>query len=489
MSLSSRIIPKLHHNPSFLFLASKPSVSKPWHWQSYGDLLKAVTHSREVLRDNNIQKGDRVAFKGHNSFEWIAWNLATNSLGAIWVPMYHDQNRDYCQHIVNDCEPKLLLSDGPNMDLSIPQRDITLEPCDTVSSFMEFDINPVSTLIYTSGTTGKPKGVMLSNENIITNVEAIRKRFINLPTTTTSLNILPWAHIYSQTCELYYTLFYENKLAIASSRLDFIKECAQIQPSTLYLVPRVLDAIKGRLCRYDKPVIRKAIPFLLHVLFGPKLLYIFTGGAKLNQETKDFFTRYGYLICEGYGCTETSPMVSVNHFESPRNMESIGKILDGVSVEIVDGEIQVSGPNVMLGYWNHEEATSQVLVEREGKTWYKTGDSGSMNDDFLYYEGRISENYKLSNGKFVNVPHIEECVKNHGIGNVVVFGENKDKNEMIVTEPLSPSSLETINSELDSYMRIRHVHVISTEEWEQFLTPKMSVQRKPMIEYVEKRHK
>ena len=153
MSLSSRIIPKLHHNPSFLFLASKPSVAKPWHWQSYGDLLKAVTHSREVLRDNNIQKGDRVAFKGHNSFEWIAWNLATNSLGAIWVPMYHDQNRDYCQHIVNDCEPKLLLSDGPNMDLSIPQRDITLEPCDTVSSFMEFDINPVSTLIYTSGTT------------------------------------------------------------------------------------------------------------------------------------------------------------------------------------------------------------------------------------------------------------------------------------------------------------------------------------------------
>ena len=112
-----------------------------------------------------------------------------------------------------------------------------------------------------------------------------------------------------------------------------------------------------------------------------------------------------------------------------------------------------------------------------------------MNDDFLYYEGRISENYKLSNGKFVNVPHIEECVKNHGIGNVVVFGENKDKNEMIVTEPLTPSTLETINSKLDSYMRISEIHVISTEEWEQFLTPKMSVQRKPMIEYVEKRHK
>lgn len=490
MSLSSRIIPKLQSNPSFRFLACKENHSNPWKWKCYADLDKAISQSRIALQDHNIQKGDRVAFKGNNSFEWIAWNLATNSLGAIWVPMYHNQNREYCKHIVDDCEPKIVLTSDSSMDLSIPNVDISLEPYDASPiKDMDFQNHSISTLIYTSGTTGKPKGVMLSNENIISNVEAIRKRFIGLPTTTTSLTILPWAHIYSQTCELYYSLFYENKLAIASSREDFIKECGQIQPATLYLVPRVLDAIKGRLSRFDKPVIRKAIPFLLYKVFGPKLLYIFTGGAKLNQETKDFFTHYGYIICEGYGCTETAPMISVNHFESPRDMNSIGKILDNVNVEIVNGEIQVSGPNVMQGYWNQDEATSQVLVERNGKTWYKTGDCGTIWNDFLYYEGRISENYKLSNGKFVNVQTVEECIKKNGIGNVVVFGENKDKNEMIVTEQVEPSTLEIINAELDSYLKIEKVHVITCDEWDTFLTPKMSVKRKPLIEYVEKEHK
>ena len=103
---------------------------------------------------------------------------------------------------------------------------------------------------------------------------------------------------------------------------------------------------------------------------------MFVGGAKLQSSTKEFFTRNGYTICEGYGCTELAPMVSVNHMTNPRNFESIGKILDNVIVEIVDDEIQVSGPNVMKGYWNNEEETNKVLIKRDNKIWYKTGDKG-----------------------------------------------------------------------------------------------------------------
>ena len=215
-------------------------------------------------------------------------------------------------------------------------------------------------------------------------------------------------------------MLYNNTIALSTSREDFIQQCRQIQPNVLYLVPRVLELVKNKVSRFENTLMLQfAIPYILKYLFGQKLKYIFTGGAKLNDETKYFYLKYGYHICEGYGCTETSPMISVNHFNSPCDVSSIGKVLDGIQVEIINGEIQVSGPNVMLGYWNNEEATSSVLEERNGTTWYKTGDSGSIKDGFLYYDGRKSENYKLSNGKFVNVQDVEQKMKTILSGNVV----------------------------------------------------------------------
>ena len=177
-------------------------------------------------------------------------------------------------------------------------------------------------------------------------------------------------------------------------------------------------------------------------------------------------------------------MISVNHFNSPCDVSSIGKVLDGIQVEIINGEIQVSGPNVMLGYWNNQEATSSVLEERNGTTWYKTGDSGSIKDGFLYYDGRKSENYKLSNGKFVNVQDVEQKMKTILSGNVVVFGENQLYNDIIVTEQISNHNLNKINEMLDSYLRIDKVHVISNDEFSSFLTPKISIKRKQLIEYI-----
>ena len=268
----------------------------------------------------------------------------------------------------------------------------------------EMDIRPhnLASLIYTSGTTGNPKGVMLSNENILSNIDDIRLRF-NEMGHTTSLNILPWAHIYSQTCELYYNLLYDNKMAIASSKEHFIKECGEIKPDVLYVVPRVLDLIKDKLSVLDYPIVKMITPLVLKKVLGNQLETIFTGGAKLNTNTRDFFVSHGYKICEGYGCSELAPMVSVNHMECPRDENSIGKVLDNIIVEIIDNEIQVSGPNVMIGYWNQPEQSNDVLVHRDNKIWYKTGDSGYLENDFLYYTGRINDNYKLSNGKFVNV--------------------------------------------------------------------------------------
>ena len=479
-TLSSLLVKSLRVNLNANVIGEKFNGS--WRWSSRETLLNNVYFCRELLKQENIQRGDRVAYKGDNSIEWISWNIACNSLGGVWVPMYANQNMDYCNHVVNDSGASLCITDDADMSFmntkTMENRIVEIpEACNS----LDFIENDIATLIYTSGTTGSPKGVILSNENIISNIEMIHTRFHDL-STSLSLNILPWAHIYSQTCELYYNLLNDNRIAIASSRENFIKECSEIQPESLYIVPRVLDLVKSKIDMLDVPFIRTVIPFALRRIFGSKLQVIFTGGAKLQPETREFFSRNNILICEGYGATELSPMVCVNHMNDPRNEESIGKLLDGVLAEIVDGELQVSGSNVMQGYWGQPEETQKVIIEREGKTWYKTGDAARIEDGFVYYEGRIGDNYKLSNGKFVNVDAVETVVKQYVKGMVVVFGENKNYNELVTDEKdVTSEVLNMINKKLDSYLKIKKVHYLPTEEWTQFLTPKMSIKRKALV--------
>jgi long-chain acyl-CoA synthetase len=483
-TLSSLLVQNFQANIKAHALARK--VNGGWKWTTRETLLHNVYYCREILKQENINRGDRVAYKGDNSVEWVSWNVACNSLGAVWVPMYANQNMDYCNHVLEDSGASVCITDDISQNF-VSTKTMTNsivevpEACNTI----DFVDNDIATLIYTSGTTGSPKGVMLSNENILSNIDTIQNRFHDMQASL-SLNILPWAHIYSQTCELYYNLLNDNRIAIASSRENFIKECGEIQPESLYIVPRVLEMVKSKLDIIDIPYVRTLIPFALHRIFGSRLQVIFTGGAKLQPETREFFKAQNILICEGYGSTELSPMVCVNHMNDPRNEESIGKLLDGIVGEIVDGELQIAGPNVMQGYWGQAEATEKVLVEREGKTWYKTGDAARLEDGYVYYEGRIGDNYKLSNGKFVNVDAVEAVVKKHIKGMVVVFGENKDYNELITDQMIPPRGggpylLDEINQELESYLKIKQVHYLPTERWAPFLTPKMSIKRKALV--------
>lgn len=478
-NLSSLIIKNLQSTINQNVIATKKN--NKWIWRDKNYLLNSIYYCREYLQYENIEKGDRIAYKGSNSIEWLSWNIACNSLGGIWVPMYDNQSNHYCKHIIDDCSPKLLISGvEKNLDLNIKTIHNKMEPSYKYKDFNNI-YNEISTLIYTSGTTGKPKGVMLSNENIISNINDIENRFSDL-NNKVSLNILPWAHIYSQTCELYYNILNDNKIALNSSREKFITELKEIQPDVLYIVPRILELIKARVDKFDIPIIKYLLPLILKRVFGKNLKIMFVGGAKLQSSTKDFFSRNGYKICEGYGCTELSPMVCVNHMENPRNEESIGKILDSVLVEIIDDEIQVSGPNVMLGYWNNEEETNKVLVERDNKIWYKTGDSGYIEDDFLYYDGRISENYKLSNGKFVNVDYIESKVKEHVKCNCVVFTQDNNTNDIIISREINSETLDLINRDLNNYLKIKKVYWLNESDWESYYTPKMSIKKKMLIQ-------
>jgi len=477
---SYNILSKFFNKANNKALALK--VNNKWKWISNNEIIQNINNVKYTLISRDVVPGDRIAYQGNNSPEWIYWNLACQSMGVIWVPMYEDQSKDYCQYIINDCKPTLTISDKLCYSNTINMKN------DVKNSYIKNDKNieiknvkkdDLSTIIYTSGTTGNPKGVMLTHNNLLSNIETIENRFGDINYQTTSLNILPWAHIYSLTTELYYNLYRNNSIALASDKTTFINECREISPDVLYIVPRVLDIIKQKLEKFDKPIIKLLLPKLLNYVLGNNIKYIFVGGAKLDNSTKLFFINNGIKLCEGYGTSETSPMISVNHHTSPRNIMSIGKILDDINVEIIDGEIYVNGPNVMKGYWNNPEKTNEVLIEKDNKMWYKTGDSGYLKDDFLFYDGRISENYKLNSGKFVNVADLESKIKKYINTNFIVYGDGLDSNILIVEKPFNRSILNIINSKIDKYLHINDV--IEIDNFSKYLTPKMSIKRKLLI--------
>jgi long-chain acyl-CoA synthetase len=484
MNLTSRFQQILHTHPEKNILGYKQNGS--WKWVNRDQLKNKVLFCVHSLQ-KRISIHDRVMYKGNNSVNWVAWSIATNALGGTFVPLYNNQNDNYVNHIINDCNPSVFITNDDYKGVTI-MRDAIEDGIygETIPIEHKSD---VAKLIYTSGTTGKPKGVMLTHENMLHNIQNVEKTFSDLQTdkTYTTLNILPWAHIYGLTTELYYNLLNNNKIAISSGPQEFIKEIREIRPELLYLVPRVLQTIKQKLEILDKPLIRRILPFVLNKMFGSNLVTIFIGGSQLDQSTKQFYLKYNISFCEGYGCTETSPMISVNHIHNPRNEESVGKILDDLIVEIIDTEICVAGPSIMKGYYRNDEATNNAFIRKDGNLFYKTGDQGYVENGFLFYKGRISENYKLSNGKFVNIGDVENIVKKHTNELMMVYGNNKDYNILIVEESSSIESyIPRINEELDSYLRIKHVLKIPDNSFQNHLTPKMSLKRKEVEETFQK---
>ena len=489
-NISKLFLNNVKKNPYKKLLGEKKN--NKWYWYTQNEINNKVMYCRERLKDYNVNKHDRIIYQGKNSINWLAWNIATYSVGGIWIPIYHNQNNEYIEHVYKDSNPKIFINEEKDKLKGLKMENIVDNKIENINNNDDYDIidNELSNIIYTSGTSGKPKGVMLSHENLISNIDSLKLRFKDFDNIENmkSLNILPWAHIYSLNTELYYNILNQNQIALSTGPENFIKEIREINPHTLYLVPRVLEEIKKKLDNFDIMIVRNLIPIILKKMFGKNLITIFMGGAKLSENVRNFYINNGINICEGYGCTETSPMISVNHINYPRDEESIGKILDNIIVEIIDGEICVSGDNVMKGYWKNKEETNKVLVKKYNRIFYRTGDGGKIKDGYLYYGGRISMNYKLSNGKFVNVEEVESVVKKHTNKNLLVYGEGRSYNILIIEDELKDKYdlMEKINNELPNYLNIKDILILEEGSFGKFLTPKMSIKRKEVYKYYEK---
>jgi long-chain acyl-CoA synthetase len=334
----------------------------------------------------------------------------------------------------------------------------------------------VATIIYTSGTTGDPKGVLLSHRNLTSNALDGGGMVSDLDESCRSLSILPWAHAYGLTAELLNFTHIGGSIGIAESVATIADDIRRVHPTHLIAVPRVFNRIyngirttvetkgglpaklfhwgitnaakkrefaeKGQsshLLSLQVAIADKVVFKKIRARFGGRLRVAVTGSATMNEEIARFFYDIGVTTLDCYGLTETSPAVTMNVLESVK-FGTVGKAIPGVRLEIDktkgdvnsdDGEVIVYGPNVMLGYHNKPEATAAVMTPDGG---FRTGDLGRLDKDgYLRITGRIKEQFKLSNGKYVFPAAIEEELKlRPELANALIFGEGRDFNICLV---------------------------------------------------------
>jgi long-chain acyl-CoA synthetase len=460
-----------------------------WHWTTYLQFAKLTDGFRAGLAELGLGKGDRLAIIANNRVEWAVAAYACFGLGVAFVPMYEAQLPKDWEFIVRDSDAKVLvvatdaiaektrefLGTIPSLK-HIISMDPATKTSEEVRSFSELTKTPpkvplidaagmdTAGFIYTSGTTGNPKGVILSHGNIASNVSAIHECF-PMSSMDRSLSFLPWAHYFGQTVELHGLFSMGASLAIAESVEKILDNLAETKPTLLFSVPRIFNKLYAAVQKqistkpgFIQAMVRsslasrakqrngqevslgeglvlaltdKVVFSKVRARFGGQLKYAFSGGAAISTEVAEFIDSLGITVYEGYGLTETSPIATAN-WPNNRKIGSVGKPIPGVKVKIADdGEIIVYGDNVMQGYHNRREENDAVMAPDGG---FRTGDMGRIDDDgFVYITGRLKEQYKLENGKYVVPTPLEEQIKlSPYVLNVMVHGDNKPYNVALV---------------------------------------------------------
>jgi long-chain acyl-CoA synthetase len=327
----------------------------------------------------------------------------------------------------------------------------------------------IAVLIYTSGTTGDPKGVLLSHGNFTSNSHAGRKFYPELNANSRTLSILPWAHSFGQTAELYTMIQLGGSIGFMEKPTTIVSDMAQVRPTFLIAVPRVFNKIydtlwskmnemggfkkslfvmgvesakkRRELAKQGQSDFMTNLKFKIadqlvfhkiRDMFGGRMLGSMTGSAAMNKEISLFFFDMGIPLYDCYGMTETSPAITMNGSVAfkfgtvGRPIEKVKVVIDRSVVEegAEDGEIICYGPNVMKGYHNKPEQTKEVMTTDGG---VRTGDRGRLDEDgYLYITGRIKEQFKVENGKFVFPASLEEdiCLV-PAVQNAVIYGDNR----------------------------------------------------------------
>ncbi len=412
--------------------------------RSYQELLENVKTVRKGLEAEGFQ-GKHIALIGTSSVEWIESYLGIITGRAVAVPLDAGLPAEdlvdlldrsdaeglflspKCQNLLTEilrrC-PKLkkiwMLQEEPVKTESEDGKVTSLEELkqavkDGAADAERPDSGDVATIIFTSGTTGKSKGVMLTQQNLASNVEAVD---FTVEPGSTLLSVLPIHHAFCLVMDWMKGFSLGATICINDSLLHMVRNMSIFQPDIMLMVPLMIETIYKRLAAAD-PSIPKNI--LAAKVFGKNLKIIFTGGAHLDPYYIEKFAEYGVSVLEGYGMSECSPVIS-NNTPKVHKAGSIGKPLCNAEITFEDGEILVKGSSVMKGYYNMPKETAETL--KDG--WLHTGDKGYMDEDgFLFINGRVKNLIILSNGENISPEEIEnKLALGLLVGEVIVTGEN-----------------------------------------------------------------
>jgi long-chain acyl-CoA synthetase len=535
-------------------------------------LSSGLLYSGIAPGDFSIEARDKVAVISKNRPEWVMLDLAVQRVGAVLVPIYPTISDIELEFILKDANVKLIFVNDydlfekanrvkanlPNLkeiisfekvegvkhwkDLLLPLTENILGEIQSISDKIKSE--DLATIIYTSGTTGTPKGVMLSHQNILSNVMDSIPCFPpgeNMK----ALSFLPLNHIFERMISFLY-LFKGTSIFFAESIETIPQNLKEVCPDLFASVPRLLEKVYEKIMEKGSELkgIKRGLFFWAHRLglkydvnknlgffynlqlsianklvfnkwreaLGNNLVCIISGGAACQVRLLKIFTAAKIPIMEGYGLTETSPVISVNRFEeNGRMLGSVGPLIQNVEVKFgEDGEILCKGPNVMMGYYKHPELTAECMEDG----WFKTGDIGVMIGNFLKITDRKKEIFKTSGGKYVAPIAIENKLKeSRFIENIMVLGAGEkfvsaliipafpnlktwcgehdidcnDKNKVVNDSQVK----ELFQKEIARYDKFfNHVELVkkfellpkdwSTADGE--LTPKLSLRRKVIME-------
>ncbi|PVH26416.1 AMP-dependent synthetase/ligase [Sphingobacterium corticibacter] len=547
-----------------------------WKTVSTAEFVENMDYTSKGLLAKGIKKGDRVGLMSGNRPEWNMIDFATNQIGAAIVPFYPTLSSKDLAYIIQDSEVKLLFVSNNelfskindaisenNLDVDIYTIDDvdgqnSLKDLIAIGKAQDIDLKPFNdavdeedllTLIYTSGTTGTPKGVYLSHKNILSNVHGCQHLVPD--GCEKSISFLPLSHIFER---MVVYLYFSRGIQIwyAESLDNIVVDINEVKPQFFTTVPRVLEKVYDKIVakgksltgikkalffwaldlghKYQEPtknsawynfrlgIARKLIFSKWRDALGGEVRFIISGGAALQERLARVFWAADIRVLEGYGLTETSPVISVNSTKDTGvKFGSVGKVLGNLDVKIAeDGEILVKGPSISKGYYKNDKATAEVFDEHG---YFHTGDIGELTaDGFLRITDRKKEMFKTAGGKYVAPQVLEnKLMESPFIGQVMVIGENRrfpsalivpnfeDLEKWAERKNISFSSREELIAQkevLEKYDQIVDNAMTKFGKWEKVkkfvllpeewtidngeLTPKLSLRRKVILEKFQK---
>jgi long-chain acyl-CoA synthetase len=536
-------------NKKDIFLQSLKEPKKKYSWEDV--YLNINKLSEEISK--YIKKGDRCLLISENRPEWLIADLSIMLSGGITVPAYTTYSeRDY-EYIMDDCTPAVLIIsdktqfgkikniitkkefikkiiffehiDDFNEGLYLQTNEVFSKKNSNYLNFFDLEIRrkDIACIIYTSGTEGNPKGVMLSHGGILNNCEGaydLLKKFIsNKPK---FLTWLPLSHSYEHTVQ-FVQIVVAAKVYYAESIDKLIKNMSDCSPEVMTAVPRfyhnlyqkintAFDKTKGfkkflinqtvnlgrkKLDKKPLSLVENFINFICEKLvrkkirnqFGGNLKAFISGGGALDKEVGSFLNSIGLPTLQGYGLTETSPVVSCNSIDEIK-VETVGRPFKGNLVKITDdGEILVKGENVMLGYWKNEKETEKVL--KNG--WLSTGDIGEFDGEFLKITDRKKDIIITPGGENISPIKIESDLnKSDFIEQSLVYGDNKpylvslivlSKEYKNINEEQIQQEIDSININLSKIEKIKKFIIIRNQFTieNEMMTPTLKLKRYKII--------